>query len=116
MQVKPYAISTVVGLLAASGMGVIASTSTLQPVAKNNARTEALEQVVNYLNAKNCFSVKAEEMPEIGEPISSKRQISTACLYYPKHQRFAFIGRLNNQLQIIYLYTNTEVRKANGSR
>lgn len=116
MQVKPYTISTVVGLLAAGGLGIAASTRQLQPVAKNSARTDALTTVTNYLNSKNCFSVQASEMPEIGNPIASKRQISTACLYYPKYQRFAYIGRLNGQLQIIYLYTNTEVRKANGSR
>lgn len=114
MEIKPYSISTVVALLAAGGMGIAAATSSLRPVAQNNARTEALEQIVKYLKADNCLNVSDTQMPQIGTLINVEGEghSSTSCLYYPKYKRFAYIAQLNHQLQIIYLYTNIEVRKA----
>ena len=117
MEIKSYSVSTVVALLAAGGMGIAAATSSLRPVAQNNSRTEALQQIVKYLKADNCLNVSSDaQMPQIGTPINVEGagQISTSCLYYPRYKRFAYIAQLNHQLQVIYLYTNTEVRKANG--
>ena len=117
MEIKPYSVSTVVALLTAGGMGIAAATNSLRPVAQNNSRTEALQQIVKYLKADNCLNVSSDaQMPQIGTPINVEGagQISTSCLYYPRYKRFAYIAQLNHQLQVIYLYTNTEVRKANG--
>lgn len=116
MQVKPYTISTVVAGLAAGAMGLAAANTSMRPLAENDARTKALTHIVQNLKADNCINIDSPLMPSISEPIifDSPGKISTSCLYYPQHKRFAYIAQLNNQLQIIYLYTNTEVRKANG--
>lgn len=117
MEVKPYTISTVIAALAAGGMGLAAASGSMRPMAQNNSRMEALSQIVNYLKADNCLNVESQSMPTIGKPIQvdGQGQISTSCLYYPQYKRFAWIAQLNNQLQVVYLYTNTEVKKSNGS-
>lgn len=117
MEIKPYTVSTVVALLAAGGMGVAAATNSLQPLAKNNARNDALLQITKYLEADNCLNFSHPQMPKIGTTIDvkGKGQLSTSCIYYPQYKRFAYVAQLENQLQVIYLYTNTEVRKAKNN-
>lgn len=120
MEIKPYTITTVVTLLAAGGMGIAAAMNSLQPVVKNNARNDALNQIINNLRADNCLAVNNQMMPRIGAPVElegleGEGRLPTSCLFYPKHRRFAYIGQLNHQLQIVYVFTQLEVKKANGN-
>jgi hypothetical protein len=117
MEIKPYTITTTITLVAAGAMGIAAAMNGLQPVARNNARNDALTQVINNLRADNCLVANNQPMPRIGAlvELSGEGKLPTSCLFYPNHKRFAYIGQLNHQLQIIYVYTQLEVRKANGN-
>lgn len=117
VEIKPYIVSTVVGGLACLGMGIEASMRAVSPVAKNNARVQALAQIVNHIYADTCYVVKTQDSPNIGTPIKLKGggQIPTSCLHYPSSSQYAYIGQLNYQLQVLYVFSQIEVNKAKSN-
>ncbi len=117
VEIKPYIVSTVVGGLACLGMGIEASMRAVSPVAKNNARVQALAQIVNHVYADTCYVVKTQDSPNIGTPIKLKGggRLPTSCLYYPASNQYAYIGQLNYQLQVLYVFSQTEVNKAKSN-
>lgn len=112
MELKPYSIFSAICLGCAvvmSGFFVAKDQTTTNA---NQARTEALKQIINYRIADSCWELETKEPITIGTVISLPNGKSpTQCFYDSTSETYAYVAYLNKRLQVLYTFSQTEVNK-----
>jgi hypothetical protein len=113
MEIKPYSIFSAVCLscaLITGGFGVARNQAATNA---NSARTEALRQITNYRLADSCWELEANAPLTIGTVVKlpTKGKSPTQCFKDPFNETYAYVGYLNGRLQVLYVFTQTEVKK-----
>lgn len=112
MEFKPYTICAGICLLSAiatAGFGVAKNQATVNADA---ARIEALRQVNNYRKADRCWSLETSEPLTIGTAIALPAAGKSPTLCFTDGRgSYAYAAYLKNQLQVLYIFSQTEVKK-----
>lgn len=112
MKLKPYTILAGICLscaIATIGFGVAKNQAAVNA---DTARIEALRQVNNYRKADKCWSLETSEPLTLGTAIALPAAGKSPTLCFTDGTgNYAYAAYLKNQLQILYVFTQTEINK-----
>lgn len=112
MELKPYTISAGICLLCAITTGGFAIARNQAAVNADVARIEALRQVNNYRKADKCWSLETSEPLTIGTVITLPAAGKSPTLCFTDNRgSYAYAAYLKNQLQVLYIFSQTEANK-----
>lgn len=106
--------SFTVNLLSLGVVAYFQISKNVSSTAAVTARQSALTNIAKHVLSDSCWNYPADEKLKIGDAIATKGsatgKLPTSCVYSPKTGQFIEAGYLNNELQVLRIFSLKEVQ------